>query len=92
MEKFIQSQEYKQRMKDFKDSQEEQEQARKGDWTQAVDDASSFSVTATEAVQTSVTSATDSIVEQQKEEIIKEIEDVKQSLSVIIRDEARELG
>ena len=87
LEKFIQSQEYKQRMKDFKDSQEEQEQARKGDWTQAVDDASSFSVTATEAVQTSVTSATDSIVEQQKEEIIKEIEDVKQSLSVIIRDD-----
>ena len=88
LENFIQSREYKQRMKDLEVLQEQQEQERREDWTvgmpTTVGDAS---LIATESIQTPAAAAADPLVEQQKEEIIKEIEDVKQSLSVIIRDD-----
>lgn len=102
LEKFVLSQEYKTRVKEAEDAKASDEMKRREDWTIGMpEDATSADDAVEEAgakpqIQSTnskdptsqlIAAASEDAGKAQKEEIIKELEDVKQSLSVILRED-----
>jgi hypothetical protein len=96
LEKFVLSQEYKTRVMEAEDAKVSDEKKRREDWTigMPVDNANIDSTVEEASVRSSkdptaelIAAASEDAGKAQKEEIIKEIEDVKQSLSVILRED-----
>ena len=94
LQKFVRSQEYQTQVKEAEDAKESDEKKRREDWTIGMPEDDPTALTSAKQTPNGkdptaelIAAANEDVGKAQKEEIIKEIEDVKQSLSVILRED-----